>query len=183
MNTAWGSLEFLPVSSKTVLCLRSIWLGAVTAGDSLSARRLVLDKCWEAAALVGDILLRCPHLETLVLSETKDHRILKMVQSLPASIRGAHVLQQDLKLDNPDYYRSDPPIVLPLLEAFTFTWLRPADRESHVLADADSDALVEVQQAVKSIMTAPQCTFKFLRSTMSPKDALADALATLELDL
>lgn len=107
-----------------------------------------------------------------------------MVHSLPASIRRVRILQTDSKLYNPDYYRSDPPVVLPLLEAFTFTWLRPsADLESQVLADAEADALAEMQQVVKSIVTAPQCTFEFLRSTKSPEDALADALAALNLDL
>jgi hypothetical protein len=47
----------------------------------------------------------------------------------------------------------------------------------------DADALTQVQQAVKSFINAPQCTFKFLRSDRSPEDALADALAALKLDM
>ncbi|KWU45281.1 hypothetical protein RHOSPDRAFT_33227 [Rhodotorula sp. JG-1b] len=45
----------------------------------------------------------------------------------------------------------------------------------------DEDDLAEVQQAVELIIDAPQCTFKYVRSTEMPKEALANALASLKL--
>lgn len=92
-----------------------------------------------------------------------------------------YVLQQDIHLRENPYGAS---VVLPGLESFTFTWLLPPTNSGpQLLAHDDLDTFADLQRDVKSVVNAPQCTFTFLRSTTSPEDALADALAALELDL
>lgn len=74
---------------------------------------------------------------------------------------------------------------LPHLESFTFTLFQPStNSESQTSADDDlaSFTLAKLQQAVESMMDAPQCTFKYLQTMKSPKEALADALTGLGLD-
>ena len=55
------------------------------------------------------------------------------------------------------------------------------DEEDPGSAEDDAEALADLKQAVSLLVDAPQCTFRYLRSTKSPEDELADALAALEL--
>ena len=178
-NVEWGWFRTLPLSSETVLFLRNIGIDTVRDTGDLDTRHLVFDKCWWADLSATDLLVRFHQLETLVLFETEGHDLVWLLADLPTTMRRVYLLQQEIRIDEA---RRNNSIVLPRLESFTSTWLQP-DRESHRLADADSDALAELPQAVESITDAPQCTFKYLRSTQSPEDALADALAALEMDL
>ncbi|GAA5971699.1 hypothetical protein JCM8115_002188 [Rhodotorula mucilaginosa] len=99
--------------------------------------------------------------------------------ALPTSLRHVHILEREFDIA---VGRPNATHMLPHLESFTYTSLSsrkkvPADNAP------DADALAQVQQAVKSFINAPQCTFKCLHSTKSPEDALADALAALKLHL
>lgn len=174
----WTGFGLIPASSTTVLYLRNVSLCGDEDDGYLSTRQLVFGKCEALEASVGDMLDVCPHIEILVLFDTKEHNLLLTVYSLPASIRHVHILQHAFH-DNVDHYRHYPWRVLPQLESFTFELLLPS---TGTPADNDRDALAQLQQAVESILDAPRCTFKNVRSTKSPEGALADALAKLGLD-
>ncbi|KAG0660227.1 hypothetical protein C6P46_004681 [Rhodotorula mucilaginosa] len=103
--------------------------------------------------------------------------LMSVIETLPSTIRRVHILLHEIHVHNS---RVD----LPHLEFFTFTWLqRSAENGPQTSADDNLDALEDLRRAVNSIVNAPQCTFKYLRSTESPEDALADALAALKMDL
>ena len=167
-----------------MLYLRSVVLD--TEGDTgdLDARHLVFDKCWWAGSSATDVLFRFHQLETVVLYvlETLVDDFVRMLANLPTTIRRVHVLEHRV-------YGIHDPLdarhVLPHLESFTYTLLCSEGSEPQTHADdgPDADALAEVQQLLESSLDAPQCTFKYLRSTKSPEDALADAVAAFKLDL
>lgn len=176
----------IPDSSRTVLFLQGVTLCPIGDGSDLSTRQLVFDRCSEAAAFVGELLPRFPHLETLVLSEMKALDFLQMLYRLPTSIRRVHILQPDMNYEHPEVY--DVPIVLPHLESFTFTLLTlAADQGPKTPADGRLKTLAVFQDAVEAfveaLVEAPRCTYRFLYSTKSPKSALEDALAAFKLDL
>ena len=103
-----------------------------------------------------------------------------LMRMLPASIRHVHFLQQTFYVVevSPD----DPPRRFPYLESFTFTWRVPAAHIEYRAPDQeDSDSLTDLQRVIESNIVAPQCTFKYLRSTKSPESLLADALAAFNL--
>ena len=110
---------------------------------------------------------------------------MSIIYSLRPSIRSVHILQYDIDIDNIDMDHPGVRSLLPRLESFTFTLFQPsANSESETSAGdhLDSNMLVKLQQVVESMVDAPQCTFKFLQTTKSPEEALADALAELGLD-
>jgi hypothetical protein len=160
-----------------MLFLRHIDLEREGDVGDREARHLVFDACWSASTYVGDVVGRFPRLETLILSETEANDLMSVIETLPSTIRRVHILLHEIHVHNS---RVD----LPHLEFFTFTWLqRSAENGPQTSADDNLDALEDLRRAVNSIVNAPQCTFKYLRSTESPEDALADALAALKMDL
>ncbi|KWU46613.1 hypothetical protein RHOSPDRAFT_31427 [Rhodotorula sp. JG-1b] len=101
---------------------------------------------------------------------------------LPASIRHVHFLQQTFYVVevSPD----DPPRRFPYLESFTFTWRVPAAHIEYRAPDQeDSDSLTDLQRVIESNIVAPQCTFKYLRSTKSPESRRASPPSSLEAEL
>lgn len=165
-----------------VLFLRNISLPEDDDDDNderCRAEHVVFNKCYAPGTSLGDMLEHCPRLETLVLSEMEELNLVSAVYSLPASIRRVHILQHDLKVENSDF---DVPNDLHRLESFTFTWLAPAvKRWPWTSEDPAADPLGDLQRAIESTIVAPECTFRYLRSTKSPEDALADALAAFNL--
>ena len=92
-----------------------------------------------------------------------------------------HILEHEFNIAGG---RSIAPHVLPHLESFTYTLLPSSETPADEGNDGPgANKLAEVQQVVASGIVAPKCTFKFLRSTRSPEDAAAEALAALKLDL
>lgn len=124
-----------------------------------------------------DLIEAFHRLKTLVLSESAVNYPQSLVKILPASIRRVHLLQHVLYIDED---RPDNPRDLLHLESFTFTWLVPA-AQCPAPAQEDSDLLVDLQRVVDANIVAPQCTFKYRRSTKSPESALADAVAAFNL--
>lgn len=170
----WGLLASLPLASETALFLRNIFFRADENDSHPDTRHLVFDECY-----FGDprrLLSRFHLLETFVLFKSEIHHPLSALFALPTTIRHVHVLE-------PCFFREhNPPDarhVLPHLESFTYTLLSSRDAPAHV--GPDEDDLAEVQQAVELIIDAPQCAFKYVRSTESPEEALANALASLKL--
>ena len=139
---------------------------------------LILANCRALSASLGELLDRFGRLETLVLVETENENddLVSTLVSLPTTVRCVHVLDGYIYI-NDDL--PDAPVVLPHLESFTFTLLLLKATP----ADAGLDALAGLQHAVELSVVAPRCTFKYLRSTKAPEDALADAMADLGLDL
>jgi hypothetical protein len=176
----WGYFGSLPVLSKTVVFLRSVGIG--TRGDlnNLDPRQLVVDNCYMSSKLIGDTLYQFRRLKTLVLSETQGENLVSIIYSLPSSIQRVHLLQHNIDIDD---LEADHPGVrshLPRLESFTFTLFQPSaisESQSSAADDLASDALVKLQQAVETMVDAPQCTFKYLQTAKWSDDALADASA------
>ena len=167
-----------------MLFLRNIVLDAKGHDGDLDARLLVFDKCWWADPSAGNLLVRFHQLETLVsyvFGKFIDDFVC-LLASLPTTIRRVHVLEDSFYSEQE---LLDAPHALLHLESFTYTLLSAGESAPETRADdgPDRDALAEVQQLVESILDAPQCTFKFRRSTMSPEAALAESLAILRLDL
>jgi hypothetical protein len=181
IDGTWGYLGSLPSSSKTVLFLRNTGLGMEEDDGDLDICHLILDNCWAISASAADLLDRCRRLETLVFVETETDDLVSTLASMPRTVRSVHVLDGYIYTDND---LSDAPVVLPHLESFTFTWL-PSSANSGSPTPAtevpNPDALAELQHIVESVVDAPQCTFKYLRSTKSRDEALADALAAFDL--
>ena len=186
LDSLWGGFAMIPASSETLLFLRNVSLGADENDDDLSTRQLIFEKCWAHEVFVDQVLDRCPHLETLVLSDMYHFNLIHLIRtvdSLPTSVRHVHILQHNIYTGNIDVDHSAHPRVLPHLESFTYTLLSDeSEPQTHADDGPDRGALAKVQQAVESTLDAPQCTFKYLRSTESPEDALADALAAFGLD-
>ena len=164
----------LPVSSKTKLFLRNIDLGGNRGLDELAMRQIVFDKCRSSHGSASNVLRGSRRLETLILSETEDDDDIKWtLATLPPSIQIVHISQHNVNVGNDDRRIVN---ILPHLESFTFELLLPSVGSP---ANDGRDVLAEVQRAVESTIVAPQCTFKYARSTKSPEDALADAMAEL----
>ena len=173
----WGYFGSLPVSSKTALFLRKMNLGVEGDWSDLSAldlRQVVFDQSYSMDVNLCVLLVDFRRLETLVISEGGGNDTVTLAVMLPVSIQRVHLLQHTFYIEE---NQPDDPHDLPHLESFTFTWI--ADRTP---AEEDSDSLTHLRRAIESNIVAPQCTFKYLRSTKSPASALADALAELGLD-
>ena len=178
----WGYFGSLPISSKTALFLRNIDLGMEGETSDLAALDLpqvVFDKCCSGDVRACDLLERFHRLETLILSEGRTSDPVTLMVMLPVSIQSVHLLQHTFYVEE---HQPDLPHHLPRLETFTFTWLVPvADSEYRAFGQAASDSLPHLQRVIKSNIVAPQCTFKYLRSTKSPESLLADALTAFNL--
>ena len=178
----WGYFGSLPISSKTALFLRNMILDMEGNASDLSAldlRQVVFDRCSSRDARVCDLLEGFHRLETLILSAGGTSDPVTLMVMLPASIRRVHLL---LHIFDVQEDQTDSPRDLPRLESFTFTWLVPAGHiEYRAPAQEDSDSLTDLQRVIKANVVAPQCTFKYLRSTKSPESALADAVAAFNL--
>lgn len=161
-----------------MLFLRNINLGIGENGGNLDldTRHLILANCKSGAASVSDILNRLHHLETLVLFETEVDDLYWMLDALPTTIRSVHILE--CTFDGDDH--PGAPIVLPHLESLVFTSFGPSTG-SGVQKPANDDAysLHSLQQLIESFVVAPHGSLKYLRSTKSPEEALAAALAEL----
>ena len=183
----WGWLGLLPPASESVLFLRNIDLTTYGGMGGYATRHMILDNCWAPEISLSTVLDRLPHLETLVFFETVieiDDQIDDLASKLIAlqtPIRHVHIIEHNFKIyeDQPNAQH-----VLPHLQSFTYKLLSDeSESQTHAGDGPDRDALAKVQQAVESILHAPQCTFKYQCSTESPEDALANALAALDLDL
>lgn len=155
-----------------MLFLRSTCLGTDADWSDLSAfdlRQVVIHECFTTDVDVGELLEHFHRLETLVLSEEAISDPVTLMRMIPASIRHVHLLQQTFYIveDQPDNPRA-----LPHLESFTFTWIA-----ARAPAKEASDSLPQLQRVIKSNIIAPQCTFKYIRSTNSPESLVMDALA------
>lgn len=141
-----------------------------------NTRHLIFDTC--DIANMERLLRQFHRLETLVLFDTNTYHLFSSLFALPTTMRRVHIMEHN------SYLEEVPPNtrrVLPHLESFTFTL--PPGRVPQTPEDDDPEQadLAEVQQVVESIIDAPQCTFKYVRSTESPEKALANALASLKL--
>ena len=67
----------VPAASTTVL--RNIGVDVDQLSGELDTRHLVLEKCGVRGASVDEVLDQCPHLDTLVLSETRNLNLLSAV--------------------------------------------------------------------------------------------------------
>lgn len=175
----------LPVSSKTVVFLRNPAIGTREDLDDLDPCHLVVENRYTDTELIGDSIYQFRRLETLVLPETDDEHFVSAIFNLPSFIRRVHILQHYIHIDNIDVDHPGVRRRLPHLESFTFTLFQTsANSESQTSAGNDlaSNTPAELQQAVESLVDAPQCTFKYLQTTKSPEEALADALAESGLD-
>ena len=174
--------RLLPLSSETVLSLRSMRLGAQAGKNYLEIHQLILDNCWVLVGSIGDHINRLRHLETLVMFETEDHDLVSTIAALSPSIRRVHVLQHGIDINDK---QCSLPKVLPRLRFFAFTLLPPPEEysASQTPTDHELDPLFAVRQQVEAFIVAPLCTFKYIRSTKSPEDALADARADAMADL
>ncbi|KWU45239.1 hypothetical protein RHOSPDRAFT_33184 [Rhodotorula sp. JG-1b] len=132
-NTTWGSFRMVPAASTT---------------------------CGVRGASVDEVLDQCPHLDTLVLSETLNLNLLSAVEHLPASIRHVHILHLEVQLDDVGvpYPAPDARLVLSHLESFTFTLL--PDWEYERSTEDDAEALGDLKRAVNLLVDAPRCTFR-----------------------
>ena len=180
----WGWFRFLPLANETVLYLRSVDLCAEGGTGGYATRHMIFHRCWASGASLSKVLSRFAHLETLVLFETDVEGLVSTLIALPTSLQHVHILEDNFEI-NEDRFISR--LVLPHLESFTYTLLSSGTSAPQTPADDDNDGsdantLAAVQQAVESSIAAPKCTFKFLCSTASPADALADALAAFKLD-
>lgn len=183
----WGWFGSLPLASETVLFLRNIDISAQGTEGGYDTRHMILDNCWATEISLCTVLDRFPHLETLVFFDTvidfhdQIGDLASKLIALPTPIRHVHIIEHNFKIyeDQPDAQH-----VLPHLESFTYTLLSDeSELQTHAGDGPDRDALAKAQQAIGSMLHAPQCTFKYQCSTESPEDALADALAALDLDL
>ena len=175
----WDCFQLLPASSKTVLFLRNVVLDVAGDIGHLDTRHLIFDKCWWANTSPGDLLDRFHHLETLVLFDIGDSNLVSLITALPTTIWHVHILEHDSKINEG---RPNAPHVLPHLDSFTYTLIsRESEPQTRADDGPDREALAKVQQVVEAIIDAPQCTFKYVQSTRSPEDAMADALAALQL--
>lgn len=146
---------------------------------NVDIRHLVFEVCWSAGVIVRELGLRFSRLETLILHRKGTVDPVTILGLLPASIQRVHLLHHNFY--NPEE-QADIPYGLPQLESFTLTWLVPAAAsEPTMQADPDSDLLPDLQRRIESAVIAPKCTFKYLRSTKSPDEALADAVADFKL--
>ena len=185
VNDVWGLLEMLPLASERALFLRNINFRAEgTVG--YATRHMIFHGCWATEASLRNILNGFRQLETLIFFETDVaiYDLASKLIALPTSLGRVHIIEHY-------FYEEHNPLdarhALPHLQSFTYTLLSSGESALWTPADdgndnPDADALAEVQQAVESIVDAPQCTFKFLCST-EPEDALAGALAALKLDM
>ncbi|GAA5954001.1 hypothetical protein JCM8115_003280 [Rhodotorula mucilaginosa] len=173
LDTLWLNL---PVKQLDIAGLPQPRLGGY------ATRHMIFHRCWAIESDLRDVLNRFPHIETLVFFETEVEDLVSKLTALPTPIRRVHILEHNVEFGGERYSSQH---VLPHLESFTYTSLSSGESAPQTPEDdgPDQNALAEVQQAVESILDAPQCAFKDVRSTQSPEDALADALATLELDL
>lgn len=75
-----------------------------------------------------------------------------------------------------------PAAAFPALESLSVTWLQPdTDKSAGDPAEHATDPLLDLRTFVEASVVAPLCTFKYLRSTATEEDALADAMADLGL--
>ena len=141
---------------------------------------MIFHSCWATEGALSYVLDRFPHLETLVFFNTEVDNLVSTLVAPPASLRHVHILEHSIKIS---WAQIDARHVLPHLESFTYTLLFSGESEPQAGADDGSERheLVNLQQAVESIIDAPHCSFKYVRSIRSPEDALADALAAVKL--
>lgn len=183
-NEAWGWFRSLPLASETALFLRNIDLCPVEGVGGYGTRHMVFHGFRATGASLLYVLRKFPQLETLFFFKPRVPDLVSMLVALPTPIRRVHILEHKFEIDED---RPNARLVLPHLESFTYTLLFSEQRESlQTSADDGNDApgadhLVEVHQVVESSIDAPLCAFNFLRSTKSPEEALADALATCNL--
>ncbi|KWU45290.1 hypothetical protein RHOSPDRAFT_33236 [Rhodotorula sp. JG-1b] len=180
VDDPWGWFGLLPLASETVLFLRNIDISAQGTEHGYATRHMIFHSCWATEGSLSYVLDRFPHLETLVFFNTEVDHLVSTLVAPPASLRHVHILEHSIKTL---WAQIDARHVLPHLESFTYTLLFSGESEPQAGADDGSERheLVDLQQAVESIIDAPHCSFKYVRSIRSPEDALADALAAVKL--
>lgn len=163
--------------SQTTLMLRNTELALSHDHDSYPTCNLILLNC--VVHSITKCFSRFPNLEVIVAGESSDGDSLLRFNWLPNSVRHVHILQRDFE-DLQEY--PAPAINLPALETFTLTWLRPDAGQSESLSASVATPLSDLRKYVEATIVAPQCTFKYFRSTKASEDTLADAMAELGLD-
>lgn len=176
-RNAWDRLHALPLSQRTTLVLRNTVLVLDHENTACLLPTLVLDRC--RVSMTADVLHHFPDLETLIVCKSIMLNSLQQFDWLTPSARHVHFLQSDFE-DVQD--ETAPAATFPALESLTLTWLQSdAGERGNPAADV-ADPLHDLRNFVEATIVAPQCTFKYLRSTKAPEDALADAMAALGLD-
>ncbi|GAA5982784.1 hypothetical protein JCM10908_006787 [Rhodotorula pacifica] len=177
-NIGWNGWETLPVADKTTLVLRNAELDLMDSATICGTRKLVIDKCYTGFL---NLQQRFPNLERLVC-QSDMIGCRRQLDKLPTRIRHIHALHSDVVLPDPDWTTMvKAAITLPNLETFTFTWITSKTDNAQDQSAGDTDPLAKLRKAVESALKAPKCTFDFSRSTKSPQDALAAAIAALDL--
>lgn len=176
-DAAWDHMHGLPLSQRTTLVLRKTKLAQSLEFAYCPVLNLVLDQC--SVHATTDLLEAFPKLEVLIACRSSCLHNLQQFDWLPTSGRHIHILQSDLDVSSTEPAST---ATFPALESLTFTWLQPdtTDESGSPAAD-DADPLSDLRKFVEATIVVPRCTFKYLRSTESPEDALADAMADLEL--
>ena len=175
-GTPWNYLHGLPLSQRTTLVLRKTTL--VPRVAYCPVLNLILDQSRVQAT--PELRQNFPDLAVLIACKSACLNSLRQFRGLPTSVRHIHTLQSDFNFFQEDRASAT---TLPALESLTFTWLQPdTTDESGGPAAEDADPLSNLRRFVEATVVAPLCTFKYLRSTKAPEDALADAMADLGLD-
>lgn len=163
-----------------MLFLRNIDISAYGTEHGYATRHMIFHSCRATEGSLTYVLDQFPHLETLVFFDPEVDNLVSTLVTPPASLRHVHILEHSINIS---WAQIDARHVLPHLESFTYTLLFSGESEPQARANDGSERheLVDLQQAVESIIDAPHCTFKYVRSIRSPEDALADALAAFKL--
>ena len=176
-GNAWDHLHALPLWQRTTLVLRNTVLVLDHGNTGCPLRTLILEHC--RVFMTADFLYNFPDLEILIVCKSIMLNSVQQSDWLPPSARHIHILQDNCEITQEDLAAA---ATFPALESLTFTWLQPdAAGESGSLAAEVADPLLDLRRFVESSVVAPQCTFKYLRSSKSSEDALADAMADLGL--
>lgn len=175
-GNAWDRLDALPLSQRTTLVLRNTVLVLDHGNTGCLLPTLILDRC--RVFTTADFLHHFPDLQILIVCKSTMLNSLQQFDWLTPSARHVHILQSDFE-DIRD--ETAPAATFPALESLTFTWLQSdAGERGNPAADV-ADPLHDLRKFVEATIVAPQCTFKYVRSTKSSEEALADAMAELGL--
>lgn len=183
-DDSWYHLPTLPLSHRTTLLLRCTNLYK----DPKIGPRPVLNLVLARSGMhsLGDIHSVFPELDVLIMCESDENaRPLfedggqPVFDLLPTSLRHIHILQSSY--ENMRRHPGAPATTFPALESLTITWLQADTGESGNAAAYVPDPLPDLRRLVEASVVAPRCTFKYLRSTATEEDAMADAMADLGL--
>lgn len=183
-DDSWYHLPTLPLSHRTTLLLRCTNLYKDPKIGPRPVLNLVLARTGMHS--LGDIRSVFPELKVLIMCESDENArplfqrgCQPVFDLLPTSLQHIHILQSSY--EDMQRHPAAPAVIFPALESLTITWLQAdisdlGDPAAHV-----PDPLPHLRRLVEASVIAPHCTFKYLRSTATEEDALADAMADLGL--